>query len=84
MLTALKIRSIGKNKDKRSSASGVLGTIFIKAHKASEDTAKAMECRGFNGKYVVKKVTGIKPSDIIYIICLCAIAGVFEYLEVLI
>lgn len=84
MLIALKIRSVGKGKDKASSASGILGTIFLKANDSAELTAQAMECRGFNGQYVPRKQTKIKLIDILYIIVLCAIIGIFAYLEVII
>lgn len=87
MLTALTIRSIGKNKDKRDAMSGILGTVFIKAKQASEDTIKAMECRGFEGKYVVTREEKKKENialTIAYIFGIIAVIGVFIYLEAII
>lgn len=84
MLKALKLRSIGKNDKKGSSLSNIIGTIFIKANESAQETTKAMECRGFCGKYVTRKRTGMKPADILYILFLIIISGAFAYLEVLI
>lgn len=84
MLTAMKMRSIGRNNDKRTSMSGILGTVFIKAKNASEDTARAMECRGFDGKYVVTRNKKFTALDFIYVICIAAVIGVFVYLEVIV
>lgn len=84
MLNALKVRSIGKNKDKKSSVSGIMGTIFIKAKKYTDETNRAMECRGFNGEYVVKKEKfSLNIRDSCTLILLVAVVGVFVYLEVI-
>lgn len=83
MLTALKIRSIGKSKDNKAAMSGIMGSLLIKAKIASEDTAKAMECRGFDGKYQKQKMKKLKGIDIIYLIIFALIIGVFAYLEVI-
>lgn len=84
MLTALKIRSIGKNNDKKGSASGILGTVFIKAKSYADETNKAMECRGFNGEYVVSKEKfKLTKYDFITIILFVLVVGVFVYLEVI-
>lgn len=85
MLKALKIRSIGKNNKKSSAASGVLGTVFIKAKRAGEDTVTAMECRGFSGNYVVvKRKFKLTAFDFIYFVLLALVIGVFVYLEVMV
>lgn len=84
MLVALKIRSIGKNNDKKSSASGILGTIFIKAKSYADETSKAMECRGFNGEYVIsKEKKKITKSDLLLALVMIIIVAVFVYLEVI-
>lgn len=85
MLKALKIRSIGKNKDKSTSVSGILGTVFIKANEYADATNKAMECRGFNGVYVTKKHSkGLSKYDCALLVMYAIIVLVFVYLEVLI
>lgn len=51
MLFALKLRSVGKNKNKQKSFSGILGTVFLKSVSIAEETQQAMECRLFDGTY---------------------------------
>ena len=51
MLFALKLRSVGKNKNKRESFSGILGSVFLKSIAVTQETQQAMECRLFNGTY---------------------------------
>ena len=51
MLNALKLRSIGHNRSKAQSLSGVLGVTFYKSRQMSEEMLQAMECRGFEGEY---------------------------------
>lgn len=85
MLKALKIRSIGKNKEKDTSVSGILGNVFIKANEYADMTNKAMECRGFNGVYVIKKsAKRLSKYDLLLLVIYAIIALVFVYLEVLI
>lgn len=83
MLTALKIRSIGKNDNKKSSASGILGTVFIKAKQSGEETVKAMECRGFGGKYTVTRHEKLKAKDFLYMLFVACAVGIFVYFEVI-
>ena len=83
MLTALKIRSIGKNDNKKSSASGILGTVFIKAKQSGEETVKAMECRGFGGKYTVTRHEKLKARDFLYMLFVVCVVGIFVYFEVI-
>lgn len=85
MLVALKTRSIGKNEQKSSSASAILGAIFIKARRSVDDISKAMECRGFNGKYVKSKDKfRLKKRDAFNILLFVFITTAFVYLEVII
>lgn len=84
MLTALKIRSVGKNSDKKGATSGILGTVFIKAKAYADETNKAMECRGFNGEYAVSKEKfKLTKCDFITIILFVLVVGAFVYLEVI-
>ena len=50
MLSALKIKMIGHNKNSNHNF-GVLGTVFLKSKEQSEELYMAMECRGFTGEY---------------------------------
>ena len=51
LLTALKLRSVGRNRRKQRAAGAVLGTLFLRAQRLSEATYEAMVCRGFTGTY---------------------------------
>jgi cobalt/nickel transport system permease protein len=51
MLHALKLRSVGRNRGKTASLSGIAGTVFLKSKEAAEEMFAAMECRGFSGAY---------------------------------
>ena len=51
MLNALRLRSIGRNRSKAESLSGVLGVTFLKSRQMSEEMFQAMQCRGFEGEY---------------------------------
>lgn len=82
MLTALKVRSIGKNSSKSTSASGILGTVFIKTKDCADDTAKAMECRGFCGEYpAADKKSRLSMYDFAALAALVAILIAYVYLE---
>lgn len=80
MLYALKLRSVGRNREKYTSLSGVAGTLFIKSKEMAEDMYHAMECRGFTGEY--RKETSFKVSwtDILYILVHVVILAAFLYL----
>lgn len=51
MLNALKLRSIGRNRSKAESLSGVLGVTFLKSRQMSEEMFQAMQCRCYEGEY---------------------------------
>ena len=44
MVYALKLRSVGKNNNKSTALSGIVGTMFIKSKEMSEEMYGAMEC----------------------------------------
>lgn len=72
MLYALKLRSVGKSRNKYSSLSGVMGTMFIKSKEMAEEMQSAMECRGFTGEYKTPAKYKVKLIDI-----LCAFFDLF-------
>ncbi len=51
MLFALKLRSVGRNRNKDRSFSGILGSVFLKSIAVTQETQQAMECRLFDGIY---------------------------------
>ena len=80
LLYALKLRSVGKNKSKYTSLSGVAGTLFIKSKEMAEEMYSAMECRGFTGEYSTHKKFVFTYLDFIYIIINIGLLFAFVYL----
>lgn len=81
MLYAVKLRSIGKSRQKRNSLSGIMGTIFIKSKEMAEDMYSAMECRGFNGEYKSYKKLKFHFYDYGFIIINIVIVFVYFYFD---
>lgn len=81
MLYSLKMRSVGKNRRKYTSLSGIAGTMFIKSREMAEDMYSAMECRGFTGEYRSHRNLKLGFTDFGFILANIGIAIVFIYLE---
>lgn len=67
LLYALKLRSVGITSNKYNSLTGIIGSLFIKSYKMSEEMFQAMECRGFVGEYTTKVNFTFRKIDYIYI-----------------
>lgn len=80
MLFSLKLRSVGRNRSKYASISGVAGTMFIKSKEMAEDMYTAMECRGYTGEYRIHKTNKFTYADFIFMIINAVIIFVFFYL----
>jgi cobalt/nickel transport system permease protein len=80
MLYALKLRSVGKNKSKYTSMSGVAGTMFLVSREMSEEMYSAMECRGFDGEYRIYQKFTFKLVDAVYLLINAGIITIFIYL----
>lgn len=81
MLSALKLRNIGKNKYKQKSFSGILGSLFLKSLELSKETQQAMECRLFNGVYKSRK-SKIKISDFLPLLVLLLFITFYTYIYI--
>ena len=81
MLYALKLRSVGRNKSKYTSLSGIAGTMFIESKEMAEDMYNAMACRGFTGEYQVNSHFKFAVIDLAYIMMNIAIILIFLYFE---
>ena len=58
---------------------------ILKAKNYADETSRAMECRGFNGEYLVKKEKHqITKYDFFTGLALLFISSAFIYLEVII
>jgi cobalt/nickel transport system permease protein len=51
ILTALRLRSVGKNNKKYQSVGGVMGVTFLRGTEMSREMYEAMRCRGFTDDY---------------------------------
>lgn len=79
MLYALKLRSVGRNRSKYSSLSGIAGTMFIESKEMAENMYNAMECRGFTGEYHVCSHFTFTFIDLAYTMMNIAIFLIFLY-----
>lgn len=80
LLYALKLRSIGITANKYKSLTGIIGNLFIKSYKMSEEMFHAMECRGFVGEYTTKLNLKFKKIDYAYFIINILFICLFIYL----
>lgn len=81
ILTALRLRSVGQNKKKAKSFSGILGISFLKSREMADEMYAAMCCRGFVGEYKTGRKYTFRKQDIFYIFLMVVVAGMFIYLE---
>ena len=79
LLYALKLRSIGITSNKYNSLTGIMGNLFIKSYKMSEEMFHAMECRGFVGEYTTKVNLNLKKMDYIYLAINILLVSLFIY-----
>jgi len=80
MLYALKLRSVGRNKSKYHSISGIAGTMFIKSKEMAEEMYAAMECRGFTGEYKVHRKFKFTVADVLLLMITLGFVYIFVYL----
>ncbi len=80
LLYALKLRSIGITTNKYKSLTGIIGNLFIKSYKMSEEMFHAMECRGFVGEYTSKLNLKFKKIDYAYFVINIFFICLFIYL----
>ena len=63
-LTALSLRSIGRNPHKTSITLNILGTVYLKSQQMSLEMYQAMICRGFSGQYLHRHQQPFGLADI--------------------
>lgn len=80
MLNALKLRSVGRNRDKSSSISGILGFAFLKSRHMADEMCGAMACRGFEGEYHRNHKGILKKQDLLVLLFGVLVTGLFIYL----
>lgn len=75
LLYALKLRSVGKASSKYNYLTGIMGNLFIKSYKMSEEMFQAMECRGFVGEYATKVNLKFIKLDYLYFVVVVILTG---------
>ncbi|MEY8000262.1 energy-coupling factor transporter transmembrane component T [Clostridium sp. Mt-5] len=68
MFYSLKLRSVGRNNNKYSSISKLMGSLFLKSKEMGDEMYYAMECRGFTGEYISHAKFKFKFTDFLYLI----------------
>ena len=82
VLTALKLRSVGRNARKGDAVGGVSGVVFLKSKESAEVTFDAMRCRGFDGEYETHAKGPARPAvDACWICLIACLAAAFMYLQ---
>ena len=81
MLSALRLRSVGKNKEKGKSLSGVLGVTFLKSREMADEMYGAMTCRGFEGEYVKTRSHAVTWKDAVTLLFLLGMTAFFVYTQ---
>ena len=81
VLTALQLRSVGRNTNKQGSMGGVGGVVLVKAARAAQDTSDAMRCRGFEGSYDLQATWRPRLSDALWASMLVAVIALFIVLQ---
>lgn len=80
MLSAIKLRSVGRSQAKARSLSGVLGTAFLKSQEMSQEMYGAMMCRGFEGEYEKEPLKTTRMDRAVLLILLLILLF-FLYME---
>lgn len=81
LLEALKLRSVGRNRDKRRSLSGVAGALFLRSTEAARTLHQAMECRAFTGSYAARRKIRFTFEALFLAIADTALVLLFFFLE---
>ena len=81
VLYSLKLKSIGKNKHKSMAMAGVMGVVFQKSRKMSEEMYQAMCCRCFTGSYSNLKKQKLTFIDFIMFLIGVGYIWIFFVLE---
>lgn len=80
-LSALELRSVGRNRRKRDAIGGIGGIVLLKAARAAEETHDAMRCRGFDGSYHAGGKPKLTVRDPLWLAGLLTLFALFLYLQ---
>lgn len=77
LLTALKLRAVGKSSRREKIISGIIGTVFLKSGEMSEEMYWAMRCRCFTGEYFSSDAQKFLRGDLILFVVGIFFLGLF-------
>ena len=79
---ALSLRSVGVDRSKTSSAAGVMGAVFVRAHRTAQARAEAMALRGYGEDWKPgKRRVRVTAPDVAYALLVLVVVLAFAYLE---
>ena len=81
MLYAVKLRSVGRNRQKKRAFAGIFGVAFLKSREMSEEMYQAMCCRGFTGEYRVEHHIKWRWHDFLYAILAIFLLILYIHIE---
>jgi cobalt/nickel transport system permease protein len=81
MLTALRLRSVGRNDGKAGSLGGVGGMLLLRANDSAQATFDAMRCRGFDGEYALPPGRTWRAVNVAWLAALALLVALFAYLQ---
>ncbi|MBW3093022.1 hypothetical protein KIH79_08830 [Bifidobacterium sp. 82T10] len=80
LLDALRLRSVGRDARKLKSAGRLLGALFLRANAQARSMAEAMTCRGFDGRYRVRRERWLTWPNAAYALGVAAVIALAAYL----
>ena len=81
ILTSLRLRSVGQNRKKSTVLFWDIGDSFLKSREMAEEMYAAMCCRGFVGEYKTQKTSTFRKQDILSLLLMIGVTGIFIYFE---
>ncbi|WP_055428080.1 energy-coupling factor transporter transmembrane component T [Bifidobacterium aesculapii] len=79
LLDALRLRSIGRDRTKLTSAGRLIGVLFLTANRQARRMAEAMVCRGFDGVYHVRRERLLDWRNGVYAACVAMMTALAVY-----
>ncbi|KAA8818746.1 hypothetical protein CSQ85_07720 [Bifidobacterium rousetti] len=79
LLDALRLRSVGCDSHKLMSAGRVMGALFLRANTQARQMAEAMTCRGFDGRYRVRRDRLVTVPNAVYVLVIAAMIAFAVY-----
>ncbi len=81
ILISLRLRSVGRNREKGHSLGGVLGVTFLKSREMADEMYAAMTCRGFEGEYRREQKKIFSAADLPLLLFTAFMIAAYIYLE---